>query len=524
MILDIKPIRTPALNMREDIVASILSWLKFDYELILTEAWGFDFLPEDPKFPGMLGNRIYLDRGDLSKSLNKYYGIKIEQKEQMSKVDYLNIIKEELQNQKPVLAHIQTSILPYHRTYNKPEESHLHQILINGIEEDNIYWIDPPWTEKVNNLNKDIFLEQVEIIETFDFKNIKFEYDAYEVLHFLTHRLRIKKSECNNIYDAIKRFADSIEKDFNISIEVKGTDYNIESLRFNSFFFNIELISRLRNTIAEVIIYIGKNKNIENLNTIADEFKLISQEWMRIRYMILKKAMNPSDSNILNKAKIKLYQLADKEEQMEKKLLKIEEEDFKNVIKENKINNLTEIEFIELSPYFNNHGIKNTSLPDCSAKLNMSFLSYIIKEDFPVKQFWEIDKMKFNYSPVVDCKNDNLFCTGQIISIPNGNYVSIMILGFSLLRAFAGTLNTFIDNNLIEEVDFAITDIGSPFPRYDEKIAWKGKFFEKTEIKKGNIYCKEFFLKNNSNINKIQLPEWPMLSILAISLRKNDIK
>ena len=41
MILNIKPIRTPALRMKEDIYASFLNYIGRDYMLLLSSSWGF---------------------------------------------------------------------------------------------------------------------------------------------------------------------------------------------------------------------------------------------------------------------------------------------------------------------------------------------------------------------------------------------------------------------------------------------------------------------------------------------------
>lgn len=41
MLLDIKPIRTPALRMKEDIYATFLNFIGKDYMLLLSSAWGF---------------------------------------------------------------------------------------------------------------------------------------------------------------------------------------------------------------------------------------------------------------------------------------------------------------------------------------------------------------------------------------------------------------------------------------------------------------------------------------------------
>jgi hypothetical protein len=72
---------------------------------------------------------------------------------------------------------------------------------------------------------------------------------------------------------------------------------------------------------------------------------------------------------------------------------------------------------------------------------------------------------------------------------------------------------------VVGDVDIALTDIGAKQPLYGETVAWSGSYFEKKENRPANFYCKELRLSSETPFNQIQLPDWPMLALLGVSLR-----
>jgi len=528
-MLTIEPVRTPALSLREDIVASVLTWLGHDWHLMLTELWGFELFPEDPEQPGRLGNRIKPSKTELDAALNKNYGIKIYNCDAVSKDELLENISTQLNENLPVIAHVQTMFLKYHRTYNNSSESHLHQVLVTGLDGENIYWIDAPWTSNINSAPLREFIYGVEKTENFRLSRSNVDVSSLDTIRSLVHGLRVNRHGHRSAFDAIRAFGDLLECSFDIKIEAKGKVVNMESLRFSGIFFHMELISRLRNTTAEVVRYMIDKFDLKNFNDVPEEFGLISQEWMRIRYVIMKKALNVNDVESLRKARKKLYDLAEREERLEKRILNYcSNSQKKTVLPDEALSkfdetngcNFRSIINLDLSSYLNFRGIVCKDKPEREAQLNMSFRSYIFEDEAHFRKNWSIGSMGFIFPDIRAFDFDHVVCEGQIISVPDACYESIMLLGFSLLRAYAGTIGLYHDETFVEEINFAMTDIGSLHPRFGEEIAWSGSYFEKAEVRAASFYCKEFFLPKQIRFNRIQLPDWPMLSILAISLAK----
>ncbi|HYH04687.1 MAG TPA: BtrH N-terminal domain-containing protein, partial [Bacillota bacterium] len=317
MLIDIKPISTLAISVREDIIAAVLSWLGRDYMPMLIEFWGFGFRPEDPKLPGKLGNRVDLDKGNLVKPLEMFYGIKLETRAEQRDTELLAIIEAELHKNHPVILNMQTMYLPYHRTYQKPEESHPHQILVTGMDESKIYWIDPACSKNVESIALEEFTPGMISAETFVITDQKAEdWDWRQVVRAIVQKVRTPKNGHKDIFEAIRDFANKIETSLDITVETDGCEFDMESLRFNQFIFKIDQLSRSRNTIAKVFDYLAEKNDFPALRTIAESFRLIAQEWVRLRYIIIKGVTTPSDETSIMRAVEKIKKLADKEEEM----------------------------------------------------------------------------------------------------------------------------------------------------------------------------------------------------------------
>ncbi|HYH02464.1 MAG TPA: hypothetical protein VEC37_05145, partial [Bacillota bacterium] len=181
-----------------------------------------------------------------------------------------------------------------------------------------------------------------------------------------------------------------------------------------------------------------------------------------------------------------------------------------------------EIQFVDLTKYYNNNGFATNSSLDKKAQLNVSSRVYFLPEGLPSGEIIEVGRMKFRFPVISEGKNDNVYGCGQWIEVevPTGNYQTIMLLGFSLLKGYAGTLTVLYEDGQQEEVDFALSHIGAAFPLYGETVAWEGLYYEKKANAKAHLFCKEYRLAKKGTIKAIKLPDWPMFSIVSISLGK----
>ena len=139
MILNIKPIRTPALRMKEDIYASFLNYIGRDYMLLLSSSWGFRVNLNNVK---RVDEYINLEENTLEYCLNNYFGINDELITHSDFADYLNDIYNSLADNIPVVLNVFSIGLPYHRTYMNPETAHEHPVLLIGYDEKNVYILD----------------------------------------------------------------------------------------------------------------------------------------------------------------------------------------------------------------------------------------------------------------------------------------------------------------------------------------------------------------------------------------------
>jgi hypothetical protein len=148
MLLDIKPLHFDGCNCFEDFVFSLTAYLNREYQLAFSEGFGFQFNPEDPLLPGIVGNRINSANNNMALLLEKFCGINIKINRTNTTEEAMKLINGQLDINMPSGIYLNTFYCPWHREYKSI--SHEHYCMVVGMDSDkNYFCIDPPLSSNV---------------------------------------------------------------------------------------------------------------------------------------------------------------------------------------------------------------------------------------------------------------------------------------------------------------------------------------------------------------------------------------
>ncbi|MCM1187139.1 MAG: BtrH N-terminal domain-containing protein [Lachnoclostridium sp.] len=520
MILNVKPLRTPALRMKADIYATFINYIGKDYMLLLSSAWGFRVNLKNVKYSY---EYINLEEDTLEYCLNNYYGIHTELITYNDFSDYWNDICNSLEDRTPIVLNVSSIGLPYHRTYMDPEAAHEHPVLLIGYDEENVYFLDPPWTLDIIKLEKSSLSKILLSIEKICLDNEINDVKVDKVLNRILDKVN-RKDYLGDMFDSIYYFAEIFERKFDILIELNTKSYDMETLRFHPMISSLDYIGRLRLCMVDVLKHMAKKYEMDSLNTISDLFQQISQAWIRLRYILIKGCCKDREEflNARKNVAEKIRSMATQERMIRDEIQKIVDNSFicKNNTGEENFNNLEVIE-IDLKKYFNNCAFHNTK-NQLKANFNIKEVEYYISDSIKPTEHIILEKMQFKMPDIYSEEFDNISCQGQSIAVDLGFYSSIMLMGFAVYKGYAGCLTVLYEDNTTEEVNFALTNSGSHKTLFGEVIVLTTDFISKGKMKKGNIYGIEVLLESKKKIKEIILPEWEMCNIMGISLCKKQ--
>lgn len=528
-ILEMKPIRTPASDLREDIFATILKYLGRDYILMMACDWGLR-IKSNGSFD-KLATYIDLEREYVDICLKEHIGISGEKLEVKEMDEFKEQVHCEIDKSLPVIIHVSTIGLSYHRTYNDPETAHIHQILVIGYDENNVYFFDVPWSLEVLQLSWNAAYELLDK-EAYNLEHIQIDdekntFGVVQMLDMLISKVT-RVDEHGNMFDSIRLLASLVDSKFDIYKETDGKEFTAESLRFNPFIFGIDTIGRRRLTMVDTCNYVAETYKIAEFYELAELFQNISQEWIRLRYILIKGCCKGGDAIVAAKKNVgdRIREIAEKEEYILKYIIdlkyKIENQLCLmegSIVEKKELTNNTYVEVIDITKYFNNCAFHNTK-NELRANLNVSKTEYYISDAVPPATVLEKDNLKFLMPDIYNEVYDNICCCGQVIEPVNDVYISVMVMGFAALKGYAGVLRLVFLDGSEEEINIAFSNSSSYKPLYGEKVALQTKFYSRNEYVDGFIFCNEYTISQRKQLKNIVLPDWEMFSVMAISLRK----
>lgn len=514
----------------ENLILAIAKWMKKDYELMFTEAWGFSYKPIRTCDGEIIGENIdvHTYRKDKWNSLYKYHGIGVKEKESRDYSMGLSIIKNQLSANMPVVIHMDTFWCHWRKElYQKFHRS--HYCLVTNIDDrnNNLFVFDAQIANKGVILPIDDFIKGFRGYITFENKDIGIgSVDWKEIIENSTYRLK-NTDESINLFEDMRILANDIKYKLVFENEVK----NFEEFPFKAQIFQkIFDIGRGCKQYSTALKYINKLYNIQELDILSNRMNFAGNRWFSIFGMLCKSYYMNHNDLIIDRVVAKIKEAANDEEDIADNLVKLckygsltsvdtlHKETKKHI--DSKIN---KIFYLDLSQYFNNQGFSSSLSLDCSAELSNGG-RYFLNENLPDERIWSINNMKFKFPILAENTNDNISCMGQNIHVRQIRGKNIMVLGCSELGNHSEYMNIRYTDGHVEKVPLEFTSWLSSNKSFGEIIAWTGKGAERTKDTVQvypfpvHIYAKNYLLQYDGIVSSIELPVCPNIHIFAISL------
>lgn len=533
LMLDIKPLRDQRRNCFEDILASLAPFYSRDYELMFAEAWNFTFMPKAPNADKLLGERIEIKQSNDFLLLQKYHGIKFNTHKYNSLPEFLCIVNSELLSGHPLILSLPRYCCPWSPLYHKQLDKIRHSLIIIGIDKENEYLIctDPFYTKyKVQLPINDLEFDYLSLT-TFDLLDINNTIDWHEIAENIVSQVRSKNNYFNNSFDAIRYFGNEISQITHLNREINdNSDSSLEKKIYG--------IDYSRRKVSLLFEYIGNQYNIDEFVLLSNKMMQVAGKWNAV-YSLLLKAYYKSNTlpeqeaaSILKRVSDIVKLIADNEEQISDTIIEIVHKNSTHICHDfalttnmhNAIDD-NQIEFLNLSDFFNNNCFGKEASTTCAADINGN-RSYILNAGLPLEKIWQVDYMKFSFPEILETQKNNISCLGQIIHVPNGKYSKIMILGCAVMGNQIENIGLEFFDASTEEICLEFTDAWFPQPIFGEKSAWQGQYVTRihnaVEIvpHKFSIYAQSYLLTHSKEIISIHLPHCPNIHIFSISLLK----
>lgn len=508
----------------ESAVASVAAWLNRNHEMMFSRIWGFEFLPEDPKYPGVLGKRIApgFTEEDMLTMLKVYHGLQVNTYPIESSGLLIAAIFAELKNGKPVALSLNDSFLPV----SDQKKNIKGFLLIVGYEDDEsfLYFDLHNNTDAIRSLPIKILLNMDDTFKKNldNYYTFSILYNEHKTVNYEDFRYNIKncKSLARNPFQAMRRLAECISEGLNYELEKcdNGNLYYVPLL------YNIMHLLRARKLLSSTANYIWEISKEPVLYNLSMDFLEIGYEWNQVWNMLFK-LFYLSKDNYRQRIKVanKIDEIADKEESLITRIVQneykyayniyINREDFI----EDKIND--NIFFLDIKEYLNNKAFSQSEYNEEKADFTGQgefFLSYGLPENGIINK----EGMKFIILNNND-KFDNIICSNQIIPVATGNYKRIMFLGCSEWGDGVGPLKIIYKNGHTAKVLLYLPDWNNNKMVNDAIRIWKGKIIDLNNNKEErSLFAVSYLLNQNEEISEIQLPNIQNMHVFAISLEK----
>ena len=270
----------------EIVVASLLSWKGYSYELMFMNSWGFSYKPAPS---GLISDGINECAGGIWYPLEFYQGVKLITKNLEAKTA-LDFIKEELRNNRPVIINANTYWCPWHDHYQKLSRS--HSIIVLGIDNENgtldcvdkYTWqsVHGPckmsFSDFLNGYQNLIIMNNGKPLARIDWRKIireavlcmKSQAD-YDLIYYLKKgnlvertllalklaELKSKKTSC---FDEMRLFAQKVDES-----SLENEKQNGLSIERNSLLVSLMKLTHGRKKFADLLNYLGKAQKVEPL-------------------------------------------------------------------------------------------------------------------------------------------------------------------------------------------------------------------------------------------------------------------
>ncbi len=522
MRLDIKLNYEIAYDCLESLIPPIARWFDKDFELMSMNSWGFHYKPELMKEDGLLSSCFSSGTYTSFEYLEKYHGIQLIQKEKTYFEDMINIIKNELNSQKPVIIYNDSYFCPWYSTRYKKLHGR-HFCLAVGYQDDNIIVLDSQYAKEGTLLPLSEFEKGYDgYFLCNDLVTYQKDVDWKGIL-LLSISDKRRFGDGNNMFNSLRVFAKDLVEKLDLTNEMK--DY-VEIPSASQIVTNLSILGNKRKQYSFAIRYLSQKYKVIELDILASKFEELSNRWSTVFGLLIKAYYSKNDKRLIKRMADRISELADEEEKVYLLIKDIynfqghvnSKEDIS--LSHLKID-ISKVSYVDLRNYANCKGFGYDLDPN-----NLSEFSdggrYIYIDSNSIHNVVNIGAMSFNLLNSGD-RYDNISCKEQMIQINLEPQSYIMFLGCSEWGSHTDNIKLIFEGDETESIPIQLTNIASTEPVFGEQIINIGKYVVKTKTCvvdlpfSANLFSKMYSINNGKSIKGIKLPYCPNIHIFAIS-------
>ncbi|URZ18150.1 BtrH N-terminal domain-containing protein [Clostridium felsineum] len=319
MIKNIEPLHKDNRNCYEDVIVTICNWFQRRYECIYEYSWAFEYERLETSNTFNLGKYLKYNNSKRRSLLCKYSGIEMINHKYEELDKGLKDIKIKLNNNIPIaLTSMDMFWLYWTPHYKKSHGGHTI-IAIDVDNESNIICMDPYFKRKKLKLSiEDFNLSSSRKYISFNIVSDEMRYsDVNSIINSAVSEL-LRKRNSENSFDNMRKFADDIKLYYNAKNEMKGYQDYFTVPIYNT----IQRIGQGRKQFSELLVFLSENyscnKNL--LKKYSNSINLMGKKWDALKVLFGKEVFLSDYTLVKNKAPIKIYDIANYEEEIAKEI------------------------------------------------------------------------------------------------------------------------------------------------------------------------------------------------------------
>jgi len=525
--MDIKKIRLErkdGYSCVDRVVQGISKWIGKDYEMMFGESWGFQY----SKYPKekRIGDRLKHNTGEKDILLKEYHGIEII--ENMTKCcdREMEIIKNELKNNRPVVIEIDCYWCDWDTESFKRNHS-FHWLMVIDFDEktEELICIDSEKAKEPQRLSKENFFAGTAGYFLFNFSDDSKEVSLKVVLENALKRIYDEEKSVD-VFKEMQELSEDIKTELDFEYEVSGNENNPVTARM---FKELHQIASGRKHFSFTLEYMNKSVNDPRVSILISMLREASNEWSSVFGMMIKAYFITDREKILKRVSEKILEVCNLEKRIFKNAEAIIECDDTGInysIEEESQEYLSEInsyEFVDISGHFNGKGICVEGGTKYEAELSNP-RRYMIIDDVPGNNILNVDNMRFNVENIPNKERDNISCNEQIINIDSVEGKCIMFLACAEFGGYCEKVKVTYEDDSFEEIKITVSSWLSTNSEHGEVEALVGSGVLKVKNKemkysfKVRTYAKCYALKSKKKIKNIILPSCLNIHIFGITI------
>ncbi|WP_019912673.1 hypothetical protein [Paenibacillus sp. HW567] len=524
-VLDIIPIHHDWRNCTEDTIVSVASWLQRDHELMYAESWGFSFDIRQWSNTGKLSSSLSADFGNMFPLLAQYHGINVQIVENLCFQDTVDVVAGELAESRPVIVELDTYECPWDSGFHNYHYPHTN-LIVGYDEATRMYSLIDCFYQKqdIRISSKDCFSYDSSRNRVAVFKcsaQPEPVADWRTIIQHAARRIRGGESTYHSFHQ-MRSLAAILEQSPDLSGEFKHHKH----IWMAPLLSVLNAISNGRRQFAAVLQYVNTRLQELDFHETVDELHYAASQWSILLSMVTKSYYSPRDRSLLHRAADKLRMIADKEEQIAGQLLSMCEERAtgrqtmsKSIIAD-PVSGQADMQFVELSDYFNNKGFDRSLSEESKADLTLMG-DYLLADDPSVE--WKTERMEFSLPALNGSDYDNISCAAQSIKLPAGHYSALALVGCSECGSYGDQIELVYEDRSVSFLPIAFTDCYME-PLYGETIVWSGRAASRKNghiqlnESPAHVFTRNYTLDTTREIVGMRLPDCPNLHIFAMAL------